>query len=105
MNKTDVMRTVLEAVLIAVAIFGLVNERKVATWESRTLLPLIKRYAKAGKRALREALRKNKRLMNWLEEPSLSEQIYNDFPHDRITVNTDWRNHQFRNIEKESYEK
>ena len=93
MNALDVIRTIIEAIGVIAIIIGFVHESKIARWEQKVLFPAIRRFKKKLRKAVRDWLRRNPRIVEWASKPtpSLSEQLANSFPPVRVTVFYGWR--------------
>ena len=93
MNALDIIRTILEVIAVIAIIIGFVYESKIAKWEREVLSPAIKRFKKRVRKAIRDWLRRNPRIVEWASKPtpSLSEQLANSFPPVRVTVFYGWR--------------
>lgn len=70
-------------ILIAACIVGFAFEDKIIEWEGRMIKKII--------RWIVRKLKSSERFMNWLDEPSLSEQIKADFSERYIRIINHWR--------------
>lgn len=69
--------------IIAVCIVGFAHEEDVIKWEDKMIKKII--------RWIVRKLKSSRRFMQWLYEPSLSEQIAAEFDKIRIRVRNHWR--------------
>lgn len=70
-------------ILIAACIVGFAFEEEIVKWEDKMIKKIIRFIVKK--------LKSSRRFMTWLNEPSLSEQIMEEFNDRYIRISNHWR--------------